>query len=135
LIGSIRRCDRAILGPLEEIDDSWFYQQKVCSKIHETFLEPIQHHSGGTVECLPIDGVCLQFVDRNFSYREKVNGPNTQVTGWKDKRDRDHNGTERPDDGENRKFKRTGPAPWIKCDQTASEIKRKSKDSIKEELS
>jgi hypothetical protein len=63
LTGSIRRCDQAILEPLEEANGSWFCQQKVYSKIHETFLEPIHHHSGGAMESLSINGFgCNLFI-------------------------------------------------------------------------
>jgi hypothetical protein len=63
LIGSIRRWNRLILGPLEEANDSWFCQQKIYNKIHKIFLEAIHHHSGGTVKSLPIDGlVCNVFI-------------------------------------------------------------------------
>jgi hypothetical protein len=67
-----------------------------CGKIHEAFPGAIQHHSGGPLETLPFDGFYLEFVDQSLSYREKVNGPNPELTGREVQHDRGDKETARP---------------------------------------
>jgi hypothetical protein len=73
LIGPIRRYDRAILDPLKEVNGSWFCQQKVYNKIHETFREAIQHHSGSWGNlCMLTDFVCNVFIKNSDIGKSQV---------------------------------------------------------------